>query len=62
VNEDVAGIAGVDTRIPAVVEKIADGVATVRFNGGTANVMGDFKPGARVIVCMRPNRSSEPPG
>jgi ABC-type sugar transport system ATPase subunit len=62
VNEDVAGIAGVDTTIPAVVEKIADGVATVRFNGGTANVIGDFKPGARVIVCIGPKRSSEPRG
>lgn len=57
VNENVAGIAGVDTRIPGVVEKVADGIATVRFNGGTEYVIGDFEPGTQVIVCIRSKRT-----
>jgi ABC-type Fe3+/spermidine/putrescine transport system ATPase subunit len=57
VNENVAEIAGVGTRIPGVVEKITDGIATVRFNGGTENVIGDFEPGAQVIVSIRSKRT-----
>jgi ABC-type Fe3+/spermidine/putrescine transport system ATPase subunit len=56
VNENVAEIAGVDTRFPGVVERIADGIATVRFNGDTQNVTGDFEPGAQVIVSIRSKR------
>ncbi len=57
VNENVAEIAGVDTRFPGVVEKIADGIVTVRFNDGTENVIGDFEPGAQVIVSIRSKRT-----
>jgi ABC-type molybdate transport system ATPase subunit len=36
------------------VESVADGVATVCFNGGVTQVSGRFAPGANVILCIRP--------
>ncbi|HEY3151137.1 MAG TPA: ABC transporter ATP-binding protein [Candidatus Binatia bacterium] len=53
-NETVAAIVGMETKIPGVVEQAAHGIITVRFNGGTARAMGDFSPGAKVILCIRP--------
>ena len=53
-SEAVAEIVGVDNRIAGVVEKVADGAATVCFNGGAAQVSGRFAPGANVILCIRP--------
>ena len=52
-SEEVAEIVGVDNRIPAVIESVADGIATVRFDGGTALVPGNFEPAARVVLCVR---------
>lgn len=54
VSEEVAQFVGVDTKISAVVEKVAEGLAQVSFNGGSAEVAGDFKPGERVLLCLRP--------
>jgi len=53
-DESVAEIVGADTRIPALVESSANGVARVRFDGGVAEAMGAFNAGARVILCLRP--------
>jgi len=54
VNEEVAHFVGVDTKISAVVETAAEGLARVRFNGGRAEVVGNFQPGERVLLCLRP--------
>jgi len=54
VNERVAAIVGMETRIPGVVEQAAHGIITVRFNGGIARAMGDFSPGGKVTLCIRP--------
>jgi len=53
-DERVAEIVGVDTRIPATVESSGNGIARIRFDGGVAEVKGAFAPGARVILCLRP--------
>jgi tungstate transport system ATP-binding protein len=53
-NEDVAEIVGMDTRLSGVVEKMADGMTTVRLTGGAVKVIGRFEPGKRVILCIRP--------
>ena len=53
-SEAVAEIVGVDNRIAGVVERAADGAATVCFNGGVAQVSGRLAPGANVILCIRP--------
>ncbi|MFQ5657089.1 MAG: ABC transporter ATP-binding protein [Candidatus Methylomirabilales bacterium] len=63
VNEEVAQFVGVDTKIPAVVETVTAGLARVRFNGGGADVVGDFHPGERVLLCLRPEDITlSPPG
>ncbi|MGH7772936.1 MAG: ABC transporter ATP-binding protein [Candidatus Binatia bacterium] len=54
VSEEVAHFVGVDTKIPAVVEKATEGLAQVRFNGGRAEVVGHLQPGERVLLCLRP--------
>jgi tungstate transport system ATP-binding protein len=54
ISEAVAEIVGVDNRIAGVVERVADGAATVCFNGGVAQVSGRFAPNANVILCIRP--------
>jgi tungstate transport system ATP-binding protein len=54
VNQRVAEIVGMDTRLPGVVSQNTDGVVTVSFAGGTIKAPGDFATGARVIVCIRP--------
>lgn len=54
VNEEVAQFVGVDTKISGVVEMVSAGLASVRFNGGGAEVVGDFQPGERVLLCLRP--------
>lgn len=53
-NETVAQFVGVDTKIPGVVETAGGGLARVRFNGGGMEVAGDFQPGERVLLCLRP--------
>jgi tungstate transport system ATP-binding protein len=54
INEEVARFVGVDTKISAVVEKVSEGLAEVSFNGGSAKVAGDLRPGERLILCLRP--------
>ncbi|HEU4341341.1 MAG TPA: ABC transporter ATP-binding protein [Candidatus Binatia bacterium] len=54
INEEVARFVGVDTKIPGVVEKVRVGLTEVTFNGGNAAVVGDLRPGERVILCLRP--------
>jgi len=41
VSEEVAHFVGVDTKIPAVVQTAAAGLAEVSFNGSRAEVVGD---------------------
>jgi tungstate transport system ATP-binding protein len=55
VSEEVAHFVGVDINIAAVVETVEDGSAQVSFNGGRAEVAGDFQLGERVILCLRPD-------
>ncbi len=54
VSEEVAEFVGVDTKIPGVVETVTPGLSQVRFNGGDAEVVGDFQPGEHVLLCLRP--------
>ena len=54
VNEEVARFVGVETKLSGVVETATAGLARVRFNGGEAEVVGDFRPGERVLLCLRP--------
>lgn len=54
VNEAVAGFVGIDTKIPGVVEMMSEGLARVGFDGGGVEVVGEFKPGERVLLCLRP--------
>jgi tungstate transport system ATP-binding protein len=54
VNEEVAAIVGIETRIPAAVEQVEQGVMSVRFDGGTVQLHGQFSQGARVTLCIRP--------
>lgn len=54
VNEAVAGFVGIDTRIPGVVEMASEGLARVGFDGGGVEAVGDFQPGERVFLCLRP--------
>jgi tungstate transport system ATP-binding protein len=54
INEEVAHFVGVDTMIPAVVDSAASGLARVRFDGGGAEVVGEFQPAEQVILCLRP--------
>jgi len=54
VNEEVARFVGVETKLSGVVETATAGLARVRFNGGEVEVVGDFRPGERVLLCLRP--------
>lgn len=54
VDEVVADFVGVDTKIPGVVEMISEGLARVGFDGGGVEVVGEFQPGERVLLCLRP--------
>lgn len=54
VDEEVAHFVGVDTKIRAIVEIASDGLARLRFDGGSAEVVGDFQRGERVLLCLRP--------
>lgn len=53
-TEEVARFVGLDTKIPAAVEAVNPGLARVRFEGGDAEVVGDFQSGERVFLCLRP--------
>jgi tungstate transport system ATP-binding protein len=54
INESVAGFVGIETRIPGVVETVSEGLARVELDGRAIEVVGDFRIGERVIVCLRP--------
>jgi tungstate transport system ATP-binding protein len=54
VNEEVARFVGIESNIPGVVEAAGDGLARIRCNGGLLEVVGDFEPGQRVLLCLRP--------
>jgi tungstate transport system ATP-binding protein len=54
VNEEVAQFVGLDTKISGMVEAVTPGMARVRFDGGGADVVGDFQPGENVLLCLRP--------
>ena len=63
VSEEVAQFVGVDTKIPGVVGTVTAGMARVHFNGGGADVVGDFQTGERVLLCLRPEDITlSPPG
>ena len=54
VSEEVATIVGMQTRISGIAEETSAGMTLVRFDGGATRVIGDFRPGARVTLCIRP--------
>jgi len=53
-SEIVAQFVGVETQVPGIVEAAASGRAMVRFDGGRAEVIGDYSAGERVLICLRP--------
>ncbi len=63
ITEEVAQFVGVDTMISGAVETITEGMASVRVDGGSADVIGDFHHGERVLLCLRPEDITlSPPG
>ncbi len=54
VSEEVARFVGVETKMPGVVDTVTEGLARVSFNGGSAEVVGDFQVGERLLLCLRP--------
>ena len=54
VNEEVAHFVGVDTKLAGVVETAGEGLVQVRFNGGCVEIVGVFRPGEHVLLCLRP--------
>ena len=54
VNEEVAHFVGIDTEIPGVVQSVSEGLCWVAFDGGGADVVGEFQPAEKVILCLRP--------
>jgi tungstate transport system ATP-binding protein len=54
VDEKVAEIVGADTRLRAVVEQCHNGVARLCFAGGAVEIRGELRPGAAVVLCLRP--------
>ncbi len=53
-DEEVAEIIGTDNRIRGIIEANTGTVAKVRFDGGVAEVISNFEPGAQVVLCIRP--------
>lgn len=54
-DDKVAEFIGIDNRIPGIVEKATDGAALVRGADLSAEVVGCFKTGERVLLCLRPD-------
>jgi len=52
-SERAADIVGFENRIPGVVESTAEGNTVVRFVGGIAVARGVYRPGTRVVMCIR---------
>ena len=62
-DEEVAEIIGTDNRIRGIMEANTGTVAKVRFDGGVAEVISNFEPGAQVVLCIRPEDITlSPPG
>ena len=53
----VMDFVGLSTRLAGTVESAADGVSQVRTAFGTLAAPGAFRPGARVVVGLRPERA-----
>jgi tungstate transport system ATP-binding protein len=53
-DEEVAEFVGMETKIAGLVEKSDSERSLVRFDGGAIEVRGDFQPGERVLLCLRP--------
>lgn len=53
-SEVVADVVGIENRLSGVVEDCAGGLASIRIKQIRLRVAGQFKPGTRVIVCVRP--------
>ena len=53
-SEAVADIVGIENRLPGVVEDCVDELTSIRVNQNRFRVAGRFKPGAQVVVCLRP--------
>ena len=53
-DRDVANFVGVETIIPGVVTSLKEGLATVKVNGYTVEVVGESKINQSVFVCLRP--------
>ncbi len=53
-NEVVAEIVGVENRLAGIVEECAGEFTTIRVHRTKIKVSGRFKPGAKVLVCIRP--------
>ena len=53
-NLEVADFIGFDTKIPGVVESASEQSAHVRFDGGYAQVVGDYQAGEQLFLCLRP--------
>lgn len=53
-SEAVAEIVGVENLLPGVVEDCEEEWTIIRVNQNRFKVAGRFKPGAKVIVCLRP--------
>ncbi|HEX2243341.1 MAG TPA: ABC transporter ATP-binding protein [Gammaproteobacteria bacterium] len=64
-NEAVAEVVGIENRLSGVVEDCAGDLARVRIKQISLKVAGQFEPGARVVLCLRPecitiSRSNDP--
>ena len=53
-SEIVADVVGTENSLPGVVEDCAGGLASIRINQVRLRVAGQFEPGTRVVVCLRP--------
>lgn len=53
-DADIAGFVGTETIIPGKVESIQDGIATIKVDGYSLEVVGDVNPGQNVYICLRP--------
>ena len=53
-DEIVAGIVGIENRLHAVVESCDDELSAVRVACCRFLIQGRFRPGAKIVVCLRP--------
>jgi tungstate transport system ATP-binding protein len=53
-NKAVAEIVGVENRLSGLVEECEKDLTTVRVGQNKLKVQGKFQPGAKAVVCLRP--------